>query len=97
MYILACIIVIISYTYFVAEHLTHIEGLVTKLIYPLPPHSFIEVSVPRQESEMSCMCVLGASLNDVASVSWIFRNCSDSVIFMQTFHLIGIQQYSLVY
>ena len=40
---------------------------------------FVELPVPNQDSERSCMCTLGASL---LSHSTGFCNCSDSMVFI---------------
>ena len=63
----------------------HSEGEVwadkTSLTLPL----FIEVSVPRQESERSCVCVLGASILPLSMIYFSigFLKCSDSVVFLK--------------
>ena len=52
----------------------------------LTPPLFIDVPVPSQESERSCVCVLGVSIV-LLSMNFLFDSwkCSDSVIF-SAFH-----------
>ena len=51
---------------------------ITSLIQPL----FIEVPVPKQESERSCTCMLGESITTLSTILVLgFWNCSDSVAF----------------
>ena len=58
----------------------------TSLTLPL----FIEVSVPSQESEWSCICVLGVSIWPLSMILSIeCWNCSDSVVVLELFRQCG--------
>jgi hypothetical protein len=70
----------------------------------LTPPLFIDVSIPSQESERSCICVLGVSSQEserscicvlgvsnfpLSTISIVFLKCSDDVVFL-VFHFIYI-------
>jgi hypothetical protein len=50
-----------------------------------PPPPFIEVPVLSQESERSCICVLGVSILPFLQFSLAFWKCSESVAYL-VFH-----------
>ena len=53
-----------------------------KLVFKTPPLVFIEVSVPRHESEWSCIFALGVSILLLFKIFSVgFWNCFDSVVF----------------
>ena len=57
----------------------------------LIPPLFVEVPVPKQESERSCICVLGCRFGSFYDFEkeW-FQNCSDSVVFLELLRQCGI-------
>jgi hypothetical protein len=74
-------------------HIITLRGEVWIHKTSLTPPLFIEVSVPRDESERSCICVLGVSilLLFLRFFSIGFLNCSFGVVFF-VFHFIEIKQ-----
>ena len=61
-------------------------GHISSLISPF----FLEVSVPSQESEWSCIYVLGVSIWPLSMILSIeCWNCSDSVVVLELFRQCG--------
>ena len=56
-----------------------------QVILDPPPPPFIEVPVLSQESERSCICVLGVSILPFLQFSLAFWKCSESVAYL-VFH-----------
>jgi hypothetical protein len=56
---------------------------------------FIEVSVPRQESQQSYMCVRVVDFVSFNCFEMGFWNCSDSVVFFFLFNIIVINYWFL--
>ena len=57
-------------------------------ITSLNPPPFIEMPVPIQESDPSCICISGVGFTSFYDFFIGFRNCCDIVVFFGIFHFI---------
>ena len=67
-----------------------IRGVVLAIETSLTPQLVIEVTVPSQEGERSCICIRGIHFVSFYDLSIEFWNCSDSVVYFDFKRFIGL-------
>ena len=53
------------------------------------------IEYQNQESECSCICMLGVSILSLSAIFIGFSDCSDSVVFF-AFHFINVNKYDIL-
>jgi hypothetical protein len=79
------------------KHLHHFIRKVWTHKTSLTPPLFIEVLVPSQESEQSCICVLRVSILHLSTIFIGFYNCSDSLAFKFFILLFQINKRNIIF